>query len=294
MWSGGGLHKFKQPQDLIICGQKLGPECRKQLNERKSSNGLSRNRSSTMRESWEHYFIDQKKKKKKKKKHGKSWRYRWKRQCPGSWRRRSVHTSIEKSTAWEKLEKLPAWHMTEVKSKKGGHSGSTKDIKKTVHFATLMDIWHLMNAELEPKNTQVGLCSEVTLWKTILALMQWSEPPAQGILLQRTRHSQILICMHRRSSWTYEKAFGKKTLLTDHEDPIAGNGVQFNESSQSCAEVYHHTSSNENSGCQSRCGQRVGKARKIASMAHDQSQEHSKKKRERSSKRHRKKKGHFI
>ena len=48
---GSGLRKFKQPQDLIICGQKFGPACQKQLNERKSSNGPSRKRRSTMRES---------------------------------------------------------------------------------------------------------------------------------------------------------------------------------------------------------------------------------------------------
>ena len=48
---GDGLQKFKQLPDLTICGQKYGLARQKQLNERKSSNGLSRNRSSTMRES---------------------------------------------------------------------------------------------------------------------------------------------------------------------------------------------------------------------------------------------------
>ena len=47
---GGGLHKFKQLPGLILCGQKFGQVCQKQLDERKSSNGQSRNRSSTMRE----------------------------------------------------------------------------------------------------------------------------------------------------------------------------------------------------------------------------------------------------
>ena len=31
-----------QPQDLIICGQKCGPEWQKQLNEKKSIDGLSK------------------------------------------------------------------------------------------------------------------------------------------------------------------------------------------------------------------------------------------------------------
>ena len=43
---------------------------------------------------------------------------------------------------WEKLEKMPAWQLDKVKSTKS---------KKKVHFASLMDICHLKNAELEPK-----------------------------------------------------------------------------------------------------------------------------------------------
>ena len=50
LWSGG-LHKFEQLPDLKKCGQRFGQACQKQLNEKKSSNGLSRNRRSTMRES---------------------------------------------------------------------------------------------------------------------------------------------------------------------------------------------------------------------------------------------------
>ena len=42
-----------------------------------------------------------------------------------------------KDNEWEKFEKLPAWQMTKV--------------RRTVHFATLMDICHLQNAESEPK-----------------------------------------------------------------------------------------------------------------------------------------------
>ena len=39
-------------------------------------------------------------------------------------------------------------HSTE---RKGGHSGSTKERKSKVHFAALMDICHLKNAELKRK-----------------------------------------------------------------------------------------------------------------------------------------------
>ena len=52
---------------------------------------------------------------------------------------------------WEKLEKISAWNLTSVKSKKqvideARMSGAT------VHFASLMDICHLKNAELEAKH----------------------------------------------------------------------------------------------------------------------------------------------
>ena len=52
---------------------------------------------------------------------------------------------------WEKLEKISAWNLTEVRSKKevideARMSGAA------VHFASLMDISHLKNAELEAKH----------------------------------------------------------------------------------------------------------------------------------------------
>ena len=52
---------------------------------------------------------------------------------------------------WEKLEKIPAWDPTKVSSKKEViDEARTKGAK--VHFASLMDICHLKNAELEAKH----------------------------------------------------------------------------------------------------------------------------------------------
>ena len=52
---------------------------------------------------------------------------------------------------WEKLEKISAWNLTKVKSKREViDEARTKDIK--VHFASLLDICHLKNAELETKH----------------------------------------------------------------------------------------------------------------------------------------------
>ena len=50
---------------------------------------------------------------------------------------------------WQQLEKLPAWQLTKVKSKMGFILKARKE-QRTLHFATLMDICHLKNAESEP------------------------------------------------------------------------------------------------------------------------------------------------
>ena len=65
---------------------------------------------------------------------------------------------------WEKLEKISAWNLTKVRSKKEViDEARTKGTK--VHFASLMDICHLKNAELEAKhgNVKVELYSGVIL-----------------------------------------------------------------------------------------------------------------------------------
>ena len=52
---------------------------------------------------------------------------------------------------WEKLERIPAWDLTKVRSKSEViDEARIKGAK--VHFASLMDICHLKNAELETKH----------------------------------------------------------------------------------------------------------------------------------------------
>ena len=51
----------------------------------------------------------------------------------------------------EKLEKISAWNLTKVKSKKQVID-ETRTSGATVHFASLMDICHLKNAKLEAKH----------------------------------------------------------------------------------------------------------------------------------------------
>ena len=51
---------------------------------------------------------------------------------------------------WEELEKIPAWQLTKVRNEKEVIDEAKKE-GKTVHFASLVDISHLKNSELEPK-----------------------------------------------------------------------------------------------------------------------------------------------
>ena len=65
----------------------------------------------------------------------------------------------------EKLEKIPAWQLTNVRNKKE-EIDEARNKGRKVHFASLMDICHLKHSELEPlsiKSTEAELYSEVTL-----------------------------------------------------------------------------------------------------------------------------------
>ena len=52
---------------------------------------------------------------------------------------------------WEKLEKISAWNLTKVRSKKEVIDDARMS-GATVHFASLMDMCHLKNAELDAKH----------------------------------------------------------------------------------------------------------------------------------------------
>ena len=49
-----------------------------------------------------------------------------------------------------KLEKIPAWQLTKVRNKKEVIAEARNE-SKTVHYASLMDVCHLKNSELEPQ-----------------------------------------------------------------------------------------------------------------------------------------------
>ena len=56
---------------------------------------------------------------------------------------------------WEKLEKISAWNLTKVRSKKEVIDEGKRTGEK-VHFASLMDICHLKNAECDTVKDDSG------------------------------------------------------------------------------------------------------------------------------------------
>ena len=68
---------------------------------------------------------------------------------PQAVKRPAAKAAVDKE--WENLEKIPAWDLTKVTSKKE-MIGEARAKGAKVHVASLMDICHLKNAELEAKH----------------------------------------------------------------------------------------------------------------------------------------------
>ena len=54
---------------------------------------------------------------------------------------------------WEKLEMIPAWDLKQVRNKSEVIDEARKESRK-IHFASLMDLCHLKNTELETKHQE--------------------------------------------------------------------------------------------------------------------------------------------
>ena len=74
-----------------------------------------------------------------------------------------------------KLEKIPAWNLTKVRSKKVVFDEARRRAQKFIlpHWWTSV-IWRMPNWRQSTKNTKVELYSDVIFWKMILDLMQYS------------------------------------------------------------------------------------------------------------------------
>ena len=62
---------------------------------------------------------------------------------------RDAKAAVDKE--WKKLETIPAWQMEKVNRQKEEVILEAQRDKNKVHFATITYIFHLKNAELEPK-----------------------------------------------------------------------------------------------------------------------------------------------
>ena len=126
---------------------------------------------------------------------------------------------------WEKLEKIWAWNLTKVRSKKEVIDEARKSGAK-VHFASLMDICHLKNAELETRGDivkndsgsyavfteQGSSASLMTAAKImdIVSRLRWTSnrrsvslyPSEHGKCSQIVQNSQIGVSRHLDSSTT--------------------------------------------------------------------------------------------
>ena len=66
---------------------------------------------------------------------------------------------------WKKLKTIPVWQLDKVKSRKEVILEAQRD-KNKVHFATLMVMCHLKNAELEPSSPKYRRTSRVPKWSS--------------------------------------------------------------------------------------------------------------------------------
>ena len=79
---------------------------------------------------------------------------------------------------WEKLEKISAWNLTKVRSKKEVIEDA-RTSGTTVHFASLMDRCHPKNAELEAKHQKLQRSSRIPRWHCerwfrIIRIIYWT------------------------------------------------------------------------------------------------------------------------
>ena len=80
--------------------------------------------------------------------------------------------------------------------------------------------------DMKFKKTITKCAEKVGIASGISQALWGPQPPAQGTLLQRIRHSQINICMHRWCSRIYEEAVGKNSVKRSWRSHC-GKGIEF-------------------------------------------------------------------
>ena len=193
------------PQDLIICGQKFGPECHRQLNEKKKQQwSIEKPKPHNARKLRGFCFIDPDERSSKKPLNSLSHHNFEHKFIPMLQAMTILDAKAAVNKEWEKLEKLPAWQMTKVKSK--------KEVIKNCEFCHADE--HLSSSECGVRtdiSRDKSRHSEVTKWMTILARMRCSQSngrwnfPSQHVQIPTTAQVAQIMVEHRRSSdssWT--------------------------------------------------------------------------------------------
>ena len=158
--------------------------------------------------------------------------------------------------------------MTKVKSKKEVILHA-QNKQRTVHYATLMDICHLKNAELDPEfqkykgwvilrgvivKDDSGSCAVFTEQGSSASHMSaacLARFKTLGTKKPVAKTSPILVDQCTHGSWkpTNPRESALQRLNKKIVKTTLPGRVQFEESLQSCAQVYSCAPSNENTGC---------------------------------------------
>ena len=143
---------------------------------------------------------------------------------------------------WKKLETIPAWQLEKVKSKMEVFLEAHRD-KKKAHFATLMDICHLKNAELEPKFQKYKGQSRAPWWHCKRRL--WSLCSFYWIGLgcapNDCRNSNGCCCKTTRLRWT--SSWRRSSIHSGGNWRTHPDGSEFqSQNVQTYGYVFHDTS----------------------------------------------------
>ena len=135
---------------------------------------------------------------------------------------------------WEKLEKISAWNLTQVSSKKEVID-EARTSGATVHFASLMDICHLKNAELmEAKLEKISAwnLTKVKSKKTVI-----EEARTAGATVHFASLMDICHLKNAELEAKHQKYKGRVVLRGDIVKDNSGSYAVFTEQGSSASQM---------------------------------------------------------
>ena len=128
---------------------------------------------------------------------------------------------------WEKLEKISAWDLTKVRSKKQVID-EARTSGATVHFASSMDICHLKNAELEAKHQK---------YKVILSKTSFFDHVYLGCAQRQCEICKDIVDNYRTMFESRQKCKGRVVLRGDIVKDDSGSYAVFTEQGSSASQM---------------------------------------------------------